>query len=77
MPRRRLWIDLCGKISRAQPRQIRPRTSANSLAPFDRTFRRLMVDRVRMVKSAQRISVRPIESIDPSLHNIAAASPPP
>jgi hypothetical protein len=34
--------------------------------PFDWAFGYLMVDRARVVKGAQRINVRPIESLDPS-----------
>jgi hypothetical protein len=36
----------------------------------------LVIDRVRVIKGAQRIDIRPIESIDP-LHDIARPHHPP
>ena len=43
---------------------------SNSLVPFNWAFGYLMVDRACVVKGAQRINVRPIESLDPSLYDI-------
>ena len=43
---------------------------SNSLVPFNLAFGYLMVDRARVVKGAQRINVRSIESFDPSLYDI-------
>src|SRR6516165_6134502 len=45
--------------------------SSNSFAPFNWALGYLMVDRVCVVEGAQRINVRPIESLDPSLYDIA------
>src|SRR5579883_1276996 len=43
----------------------------NGLAPLDRSFSHLMIDRVGMVQRGERVSVCAVERFDPGLHNVA------